>query len=126
MRIAEAKLASVVDGASDELGDVIVRQGVNDVLVVPSSGDQACGPQHFQALGDRGQALAGQGRQVRYATFTVVELQKQTETTRVARRSKELGCLLQEPGVEPRRARRGRVVTGKSRFLGQTIHQSLK
>jgi hypothetical protein len=85
----------VLQGASDQLGDVSIGQGIEDVFVVAASRHESRCPQHLEALGHRGHALPGQRSEIRDAAFSPVELCQKAQTRAVASRAEELRRTLQ-------------------------------
>lgn len=77
-------MGGVFDGASHQPRNVIVGEVVEDVFAVPAPADEAFGPEHLQALGDRRHAdteLFGEGAD---AMLLMEQAMEDLQTARVS------------------------------------------
>ncbi len=91
-------LACMLQGVGDQVNDVLIGQAVENVLAVPSTGNQVFGAQDPQALGDRGESFLLTLRQFRDAGFALGEQGQQAKPGQIADGAEQPGRAV-ESGV---------------------------
>lgn len=93
----------VIEGAANEVGDVLVRQRVEDVLAGAAAPNEVLGPQEAQLLRDGGQADTGSLGQLRDTPLAIGEAHQEPEPRFVPRGAEDGGGAI-ERVVRDRRA----------------------
>ena len=103
------RLAGVREHGGEQRGDVLVGEGVEDVLSVATTGDEVLGAKDAEALRDRRELFAGDGGDLGDAELSLREQLEQSQSRRLTGGAKEPGGAFERGGAD-RRASGGRLV----------------
>jgi hypothetical protein len=83
------RLAGVREHGGEQRGDVLVGEGVEDVLSVATTADEVCGAKDAEALRYGREIFAGDGGDLGDAEISLREQLEQSQSRRLTRGAKE-------------------------------------
>lgn len=99
-------MAGVHDGVVDDVGDVVVGEGVGDLPAPALGPNHVAGPQHPEVLGDEGLRHAQRVDQLMDAAGATVEVTDDGQAVGAGERPQQVGGAVERATDDGRRRRR--------------------